>query len=85
MNAPLYLYRVSFACEVSIIIAAVNIQAALDCAKAELVKYHKSRSNDGYAKDIAKSPCTGIKQINIGTHFAVAPEPTPSDTQGGAA
>ena len=84
MNAPLYLYRVSFACDVSIIIAAVNIQAALDCAKDELVKYHKSRSNDGYANDIAKSPCTCIKQIHIGTCFAVAPEPTPSDTQGGA-
>lgn len=78
MNAPLYLYRVSFACEVSIIIAAVNIQAALDCAKDELVKYHKSRSNEGYANDIAKSPTVSVKQLHSRTAFAVAPEPAPS-------
>ena len=80
MSAQLYLYHVSFANGNEIIIAAVNLQAALDCAKDELLKMTDAID----VNRVRKSPCTGIKQINIGTHFAVAPEPTPSDTQGGA-
>lgn len=71
MNAPLYLYNVTFANGREIIIAAVNFDAASDCAKDELLK----RTHPSDQDLVRKSPKVSVTQIFTNVLFAVAPTP----------
>ena len=75
MEAPLFLYRVSFSNGQTVIIAAVNLQAALDCAKGELLKVTDATGH----KSLKRSTCIGIEQIERDIYFFVAPNPVASD------
>ena len=68
MNAPLYLYKVNFSCNAEIIIAAVNLQAAVDHAKDELLKL----SDAADMSRIKRSQLISVKQIHGDVHFAIA-------------